>query len=331
MTRRLAALVVAALTVGQAVPSHAYLKFGFRVGATTVDVKWPGAPIRYFVNERDIPGVTATDMRAAVGRAAATWQAVPGTTLRFEDQGFTTAAPVGLDGRNTLGFLDRPDLDRVLGATSLLIDASNGTLVEADIFFNTRFTWSVAPQGESGRVDVESVVLHELGHFVGLGHSAIGETERLATGGRRVLGSGAVMFPIALTPGATADRVLQDDDEAGVQDLYAPDAANRTSGSVAGRVTKNGRGVYGAHVIAFHAETGRMVGGFSLNANGDFVIAGLDAGPHILRVEPLDDADVESFLSGDVDVDFRAAYAPRMAVAPAGGSSGTIGIQVVPK
>jgi hypothetical protein len=45
----------------------------------------------------------------------------------------------------------------------------------------------------------------------------------------------------------------------------------------------------------------------------------------------LDDADVESFLSGDVDVDFRAAYAPRMAVAPAGGSSGTIGIQVVPK
>jgi hypothetical protein len=103
MTRRLAALVVAALTVGQAVPSHAYLKFGFRVGATTVDVKWPGAPIRYFVNERDIPGVTATDMRAAVGRAAATWQAVPGTTLRFEDQGFTTAAPVGLDGRNTLG------------------------------------------------------------------------------------------------------------------------------------------------------------------------------------------------------------------------------------
>jgi hypothetical protein len=317
--------------MAQPVPAHAYLKFGFRVGSTTVDVKWPAAPVRYFVNDRNIPGVTASDLRAAVARAAATWQGVPGTTLRFEEQGMTTATPVGLDGRNTLGFLDRPDLDRVLGATSLLIDSSSGTLVEADVFFNTRFTWSVSPQGEDGRVDVESVVLHELGHVVGLGHSAIGETERTATGGRRVLGSGAVMFPIALTPGATADRVLQDDDEAGVQDLYAVDAANRTSGSVTGRVTKNGRGVYGAHVLAFHAETGRMVGGFSLNANGDFVIAGLDPGPHILRVEPLDDADVESFLSGDVDVDFRAAYAPRMAVAPVGGSAGTIEIQVVPK
>jgi len=331
MTRAIAALLVAALSLARPAPADAYLKFGFRVGATTVDVKWTGVPVRYFVNDRDIPGVTAADMRAAVARAAATWQGVAGTTLRFEDQGLTAAAPVGLDGRNTLGFLDRPDLDRVLGATSLLIDASNGSLVEADIFFNTRFTWSVAPQGESGRVDVESVVVHELGHFVGLGHSAIGETEPLATGGRRVLGSGAVMFPIALTPGATADRVLQDDDEAGVQDLYAPDAANRTSGSVTGRVTKNGRGVYGAHVVAFHAETGRMVGGFALNANGDFVIAGLDPGPHILRVEPLDDADVESFLSGGVDVDFRAAYAPRMAVAPVGGSSGAIEIQVVPK
>ena len=329
MRRRIAVLMAVVIAAAAVSPAHAYLKFGFRVGSSTVDVKWPTTPIRYFVNERDIPGVTASGMRAAVARAATTWQNVTGTTIRFEDQGFTAATPVGLDGRNTLGFLDRPDLDRVLGSTSLLIDSSTGALVEADIFFNTRFPWSVAAQGEGGRVDVESVVLHELGHFVGLGHSAIGETERTATGGRRVLGSGAVMFPIALTPGSTADRVLQDDDEAAVRDLYA--SGSGTSGSITGRVTKNGRGVFGAHVLAFHPETGRKVGGFSLSANGDFVIAGLEPGPHILRVEPLDDADVESFLSGDVDVDFRAAYAPRMAVAPSGGSSGAVEIQVVPK
>ena len=331
MRRVLPALLILATALTAPVPVHAYLKFGFRIGSETVDVKWATTPVRYFVNERDIAGVTAADFRAAVSRATATWQAVPGVTLRFEDLGFTTAAPVGLDGRNTLGFLDRPDLDRVLGATSLLLDSSTGALVEADIFFNTRFQWSVAPQGEAGRVDLESVVLHELGHFVGLGHSAIGETERTATGGRRVLGSGAVMFPIAMTPGSTSDRVLQHDDEAAVQDLYAVDASGSTSGSITGRVTKNGRGVYGAHLVAFNHETGRMVGGFSLTSDGTFVIAGLDPGPHIVRVEPLDDADVESFLSGDVDVDFRAAYATRMVVAPAGGSSAAIEIQVVPK
>lgn len=331
MRRSLATWLLLVLALLPSAPVHAYLKFGFRVGTQTVDVKWPTTPVRYFVNERNIPGVSAADMRAAAARAAATWQGVSGTTLRFEDLGFTTAAPVGLDGRNTLGFQDRPDLDRVLGATSLLLDSTTGALVEADIFFNTRFTWSVAPQGEAGRVDLESVVLHELGHFVGLGHSAIGETERTAAGGRRVLGSGAVMFPIALTPGATADRILQDDDEAAVQDLYAADATRGSSGSITGKVTKNGRGVFGAHLLAFNPETGRMVGGFSLGADGTFVIAGLDPGPHIVRVEPLDDADVESFLSGEVDVDFRAAYAPRLVVAPSGGSSAAIDIPVLPK
>jgi hypothetical protein len=331
MSRAGAALLAVVVVLAQPVPAGAYLKFGFVIGPRTVDVKWASSPIRYFINERDIPGVSAAAMRAAAARAAATWQEVPGTTLRFEDQGFTVATPGFVDGRNTLGFLDRPDLDRVLGATSLLIDSSTGALLEADVFFNTHFAWSTSPQGEAGRVDVESVVLHELGHLVGLGHSAIGETERTATTGRRVLGSGAVMFPIALTPGSTADRALQADDEAAVQDLYAVDPARRTTGSITGRVTKNGRGVFGAHIVAFHPETGRLIGGFSLNANGDFVIAGLDPGPHVLRVEPLDDADVESFLSGDVDVDFRAAYAPRMVVAPSGGSSGSVEIQVVPK
>lgn len=329
--RRTAFVLIAAVVLLPQSEAHAYLKFGYRVGAQTVDVRWPDVAMRYFVSERGAPGVSASDLRGAVARAAGTWQAVPDTTIRFEDLGFTTASPTGLDGRSTLGFLDRPDLDRVLGATSLILDATSGAIVEADIFFNTAFPWSVAASGEAGRVDLESVALHELGHFVGLGHSAIGETERTAGGGRRVLGTGAVMFPIALTAGSTSDRVLQDDDEAAVQDLYAADASRGGSGSITGRVTKNGAGVFGAHVVAFNPETGRLVGGFSLSADGTFVIAGLDPGPHIVRVEPLDDADVESFLAGDVDVGFRAAFASRMVVAPGGGSSGPIEIQVVAK
>ena len=82
-------------------------------------------------------------------------------------------------------------------------------------------------------------MLHELGHLLGLGHSAIGETERNACGSRRVIGSGAVMFPIAHSSGATADRMLQADDIAGIADLYPAPAALDTGGIV-GRVTKNG-------------------------------------------------------------------------------------------
>ena len=35
----------------------------------------------------------------------------------------------------------------------------------------------------------------------------------------------------------------------------------------------------GAHVVAFNTRTRTLVGGFSLSANGAFVIAGLEPGP----------------------------------------------------
>ena len=174
------------------------------------------------------------------------------------------------------------------------------------------------------------MVLHELGHLLGLGHSALGETELSGTS-RRVIGSGAVMFPIAMTAGAIADRVLQPDDIAGISDLYPTDAVRDETGGIVGRITRNGQGVFGAHVVAFNPETGVLVGNFTLNANGDFVIARLPSGPYILRVEPLDDADPESFFPTPIETNFRVTYAPRMVVAPRGGSSNSIEISVLPK
>jgi len=311
--------------------SSAYLKLGALVNGRVVDTTWQQQPIGVFVSDRGSNGVSAADLRGAVERAAATWSSVSGANVRMAYQGMTTAPPAGGDGRNTIGFLDRPDLDRVIGSTSFMVDAVTGEIYEADIFFNTSFLFSVSGGGESGRLDLESVALHEMGHMLGLGHSAIGETERISNGGRRVTGSGAVMFPIAMTAGSTAERTLHADDIAGLLDLYPTAPVIFDTGGIVGRVTKNGLGVRGAHIVAFNPEANILVGSFTLQADGEFVIGRLPPGLYILRVEPLDDAPPEDFFPAAVDADFRVTYAPRMVVAPRGGSSMPIEIKVLPK
>ena len=323
-----AAMILAAISAPARV--HAYLKLGTYLNGTVVDVTWR-QPVPYFVSEQNPSNVSNADLQGALARAAATWSAVESAQVRFAFQGLTTALPEVIDGRTTIGFLDRPDLDQVLGATSFMIDTSTGAIIEADVFLNSRFLWSVDPSGIAGRVDLESVALHELGHLLGLSHSAIGETVRTGGGNRRVTASGAIMFPIAMSSGTIAERVLHADDIAGISDLYPTAAVLSDTGAIVGRITKNGQGVLGAHVLAFNPETGALIGNFTLNTEGEFVIARLPAGPYVLRVEPLDDADPESFFSAPIDIDFPVTYAPRMVVAPAGGSSRPIEIQVRPK
>ena len=205
-------------------------------------------------------------------------------------------------------------------------------LIESDIFFNSAFPWSVADNGETGRFDLQSIALHEIGHLSGLGHSALGETELRETGGRRVIAAEAVMFPIAFAAGSTAGRTLKADDIAGISDLY-PDGDFEQNGSISGRVTKDGQPLFGAHVVAFDPARGSMVGTFTLNAQGQFSVAGLAPGPHILRVEPLDDVDLDSFFESTriVDLAFRVTYHDRLVVVPRRGDSGTVNLEVAPK
>jgi hypothetical protein len=143
----------------------------------------------------------------------------------------------------------------------------------------------------------------------------------------------AVMFPIAFTRGNIADRSLKADDIAGISDIYGTTTFSRELGSISGRVTKGGRGVQGAHVVAFSPRTGKLVGGFTLTENGNFVIAGLEPGPHVLRAEPLDDGDANSFFDDDfdVDVDFRVAFYDRVVAVPRGGGARDVEIKVTAK
>lgn len=332
MKRVAAILLTTALVAAASIPASAYLKLGTRAGTRTVTLKWSQLPIRYFLTDRGTTGVTATQLQQAVVRSFSTWAAVPSARVSSEFAGFTLANPSQGDGATVIGFQNRPELDRTLGATSFMVDTTTGAILEADVFFNTAFSWSVAPQGEANTFDLESIALHEVGHLHGLAHSALGETE-LRAGGRRVIAAEAVMFPIAFASGNISGRTLKADDIAGIGDIYPSPTFSRDTGSISGKVTKSGSGVLGAHIVALNMRTKKLVGGFSLSEDGSFVIAGLDPGPHIVRVEPLDDGDIESFFDRTLNIviDFRPQFYAKIVVVPKGGGTSGVELKVVAK
>jgi hypothetical protein len=289
-------------------------------------------PVRWFATDRGVPGVSSSAFRTTMERAFKTWEDVPTASMQFVSGGLTPVEPDDSDTLSVLGFQSHPEMDRVLAATSFDFNDDTGELIEADIFFNSFFEWSTAEGGDATRFDLESVAVHEIGHLLGLGHSAIGETELRPEGGRRVLGSGAVMFPISIGRGSIADRVLQPDDIAGISDLYPEGNFEDTTGGVHGRVRRGNAAVVGAHVVVFNLRTRALVGGFALGDQGDFQILGLAPGPYVVRVEPLDDADIDSFFDLDsIDIDFQVTYYPRLVVAPSGGVGDSVTVTVRPK
>jgi len=334
-----ARLAIALLLISIPTALTAYLKIGVQVGSSVVVLKWKTLPVRYLVTNRGVANVTAQQFQTATDAAFGAWTSVPTAQLSSQFIGFTGIDPTVDSGQTVLGFESHPEQDTVLGSTHWEFDTS-GNPRAAHIFLNTFFAWSVDTPGQPGRFDVQSIMTHEIGHLFGLSHSAIGETNQVS-GGRSVVGKGAVMFPIAFPPsngtpattGNTIDRTLKPDDIAGISDIYGTTAFQQQFGQVRGKVTMNGTGVFGAHVTAFNQRTGAIIGNFSLENDGSFVIGGLDPGIYLVRAEPLDDADIDSFFDtpNNVNINFKATYHPKLVAVPAGGASTAIEIKVVPK
>lgn len=91
----------------------------------------------------------------------------------------------------------------------------NGEIVDADMFINgENFQWGVlGSEGESQKHDLQNVITHEFGHFIGLNHASENamesDTDRF----------NATMF-YASMPGEIFRRSLDKLDELGTQHLY---------------------------------------------------------------------------------------------------------------
>ena len=130
------------------------------------------------------------------------------------------------------------------------------------------------------------------------------------------------------------NRTLRADDIAGISDIYGNDTFRNATGSITGRVTKNGTGVVGAHVVAFNPATGKLVGGFTPVGRRHVRHRRARAGPHVVRVEPLDDADIDELSSTRPSTSTSTSSrrsTTRLVTVPRGGTARSIELKVVPK
>jgi hypothetical protein len=83
---------------------------------------------------------------------------------------------------------------------------TGNTIYDADVYTNTKYKYysSRESDGCSAEYDIDGIMVHEVGHVIGLGHSTV---------------SGATMYPSVSACNA-GNRTLEADDIAGKNDLY---------------------------------------------------------------------------------------------------------------
>ena len=169
--------------------------------------------------------------------------------------------------------------------TRVFYDRETGEIAEADIVINP-FPFSdsgellqFSTDGTIGTYDLESTVAHELGHLLGLNHSAVVGATMNASQGL----NGTYGLP------AQTERTLSDVDLTAARDLYGP---CENPGSVKGRILNSTQAnliaAAGAHVWIEDFFTGRVIASTLTNYRGEFNIGCIPAGDYRAMVEYTD-------------------------------------------
>ena len=177
--------------------------------------RWPmpHAAATYYVNinsnqatntgtgDKTGQGPTAGALRDAIIAAADQWSHVNSADFALRYGGATQATTTGYNGVNEILFMAKGRNARAAAAEVWY--TADLTIVEADIWINDDFRWDTSGAPPSDKVDLQSAVLHEFGHWLILGHCT--ETQ-------------SIMYP-QLTSGHVK-RTLHSEDIAGISAIY---------------------------------------------------------------------------------------------------------------
>ncbi len=220
-----------------------------------------------------------SDAENAVRRSLETWEQIADIKFEITWTDKQSVSPSGNfgDGVSLITIAQTPENLLLFGNETDEISAQTrtfynrqGFINEADIVLNPYQQFS--SDGTIGTYDLEATLTHEIGHLLGLEHSSVmGATMQARQGKNGIYNLSAF-----------ASRTLAEDDLTGFRALYGTKNSEESCcGIVVGKIVQTkGKTIRKSQVWAEDANSGRVIGSVSTNADGSFRFEGLKAGSY---------------------------------------------------
>src|SRR5215204_4153224 len=273
--------------------------FEFEPSAQTVHkIRWPRKTIEVALSTSLLsPGANIkpdSDVAGAARRALARWSGLSNINfvVTWSQAASVSPAEAG-DGISLLTIAVTPEneafnSEATTGRTRVFFDPETGNIAEADISINPRpraedgTQLQFSTDGTPGTYDLEATFTHEIGHLLGLDHSAV----LSSTMQERQAFNGTFGLP------ALTERTLSEDDRQKVRSLYG---SRLKLGRIEGRLVDNRTPgaltpLGGVHIWAENVANGRVIASDVTAEDGSYKLDGLAPGQY--RVIVASGADV---------------------------------------
>jgi hypothetical protein len=263
--------------------------FEFEPSAQTVrKIRWPRKTIEIALSNSLLsPGSNIkpdSDVAGAARRALMRWSNLSNINFLVTWSTATSISPADAgDGVSLLTIADTPEnesfnSEATTGRTRVFFDPETGNIAEADISINPRpraedgTQLQFSTDGTPGTYDLEATFTHEIGHLLGLDHSAV----LSSTMQSRQAFNGTFGLP------ALTERTLSEDDRQKVRSLYGPKVK---LGRIEGRLADNRLAglltpLNGVNVWAESVANGRVIASDVTAEDGSYKLEGLAPGQY---------------------------------------------------
>jgi hypothetical protein len=189
-------------------------------------IAWTNRCSSYSVHADSVPSISREELVHAADAAFLTWQETtcpsthaPPSIAIYDFFGAVACRRVEYNGLQpnaniiVLRGTWHEGADKVLALTTVTYDTTTGGIYDADMEINASMPITAGPLGQAS-FDLQSILTHEVGHFLGLDHSNKGQAEDCR--------GGATMCP-TYHPGIEDFRTLDEDDINAICTVYPPE------------------------------------------------------------------------------------------------------------